>query len=39
MRVAEIPILFKERREGQSKMSAGIFAEAMWRVWRLRLGR
>lgn len=38
-RIAEIPILFVERRAGQSKMSSGIVAEAMLRVWLLRLAR
>jgi dolichol-phosphate mannosyltransferase len=35
--VVEIPILFRERREGASKMSTGIVVEAAWRVPRLRL--
>lgn len=38
-RVAEIPILFTERREGRSKMSAGIVREALWLVWKLVLKR
>lgn len=38
-RVAEIPILFTERREGKSKMSAGIIREALWMVWKLVLKR
>ena len=32
----ELPILFVERRAGQSKMSGGIVFEAIHRVWRLR---
>jgi dolichol-phosphate mannosyltransferase len=32
----EIPILFEERRSGKSKMSAKIFAEAMYKVWKIR---
>ena len=36
-RVAEIPIIFVDRRAGQSKMSSRIFLEAMGVVWRLRL--
>jgi dolichol-phosphate mannosyltransferase len=32
----EFPILFEERREGQSKMSGAIVLEAMWRVWAIR---
>lgn len=38
-RVWEIPILFTERREGKSKMSAGIVREALWIVWKLVLKR
>lgn len=37
MRVQEVPILFEDRRVGASKMSGGIFFEAMSLVWRLRL--
>jgi dolichol-phosphate mannosyltransferase len=37
LRVEEMPIVFRDRREGISKMSAGIFAEAMVQVVRLRL--
>ena len=36
-KVAEMPIIFEERREGKSKMSPGIFAEALWMVGKLRL--
>jgi dolichol-phosphate mannosyltransferase len=32
----EFPLIFEERREGQSKMSAHIVREAIWRVWGLR---
>ena len=37
----EIPIVFTERREGASKMSRRIVAEALWRVfrWSLRMSR
>ena len=35
-RVAEIPIVFEDRRVGKSKMSRKIFLEAMGMVWRLR---
>lgn len=35
-RVVEIPIRFTERREGASKMSKAIFAEAVWRVPLMR---
>ncbi len=33
----EVPIIFTERREGQSKMSRAIMWEAFWLVWKLRL--
>lgn len=36
MRVAEVPILFVDRRAGASKMSRKIFAEAVVMVWKLR---
>jgi dolichol-phosphate mannosyltransferase len=35
--VAEVPILFRERREGASKMTARIALEAVWKVPALRL--
>lgn len=35
-RVVEVPIMFVDRRAGQSKMSGSIFAEAVLMVWRLR---
>ena len=35
-RVAEIPIVFRDRRVGNSKMSGPIVAEAIWRVPALR---
>lgn len=35
--IAELPIAFPDRQRGQSKMSAGIFREAAWRVLELRL--
>lgn len=37
MRVAEVPIVFTERRAGRSKMSPGIALEAAWRVPLLAL--
>jgi dolichol-phosphate mannosyltransferase len=36
-RVDEVPIVFVDRRVGQSKMSKKIFVEALTLVWRLRL--
>jgi dolichol-phosphate mannosyltransferase len=35
-RIVEIPIVFVDRTEGQSKMSKSIVREAVWMVWRLR---
>ncbi len=35
-RIVEIPIVFVDRTEGQSKMSRSIVREAVWMVWRLR---
>jgi dolichol-phosphate mannosyltransferase len=37
-KVVEIPIVFVDRRVGQSKMSRAIFLEGIWMVWCLRLG-
>lgn len=36
-KLVEIPIIFEERRLGQSKMSRKIMLEAMFIVWRLKL--
>jgi dolichol-phosphate mannosyltransferase len=36
--VAEVPIVFRDRRVGSSKMSGAIVAEAFWRVPLLRFG-
>ena len=36
LRVEEVPIIFTDRREGQSKMSKGIFREAVFGVINLR---
>jgi dolichol-phosphate mannosyltransferase len=38
-RLAEIPIVFVDRTEGQSKMNRAIVREAIWMVPRLRLMR
>lgn len=35
--VVEVPIVFVDRQVGRSKMSRRIVAEAVWRVWALRL--
>ena len=37
-RVTEEPIVFVERREGQSKLSRAVLLEALWMPWRLRFG-
>ena len=36
-RIREIPIVFVDRKAGESKMSRRIVHEAAWMVWRLRL--
>jgi dolichol-phosphate mannosyltransferase len=36
--IGEVPIIFPDRRVGQSKMSRRIVLEALLTVWRLRLG-
>jgi dolichol-phosphate mannosyltransferase len=38
-RVVEVPIIFKDRTDGTSKMSKSIVAEAMWRVPAMRFRR
>lgn len=35
--VTEVPIIYTERREGQSKMDGGVIFEAVLRPWLLRL--
>jgi dolichol-phosphate mannosyltransferase len=37
-KVVEVPILFRERRVGKSKMDLSIVAEAVWRLPLLRFG-
>lgn len=37
LRVEEIPIIFEDRRVGQSKMTRAVFREAIGMVWRLRV--
>jgi len=39
LRVVETPIVFVDRRVGQSKMSRAIFLEALLKVWSLRFGQ
>jgi len=38
-RIKEVPIIFVERRSGDSKMSKKIIWEAFWIVWKLGLSR
>jgi dolichol-phosphate mannosyltransferase len=38
-RIAEVPIIFPDRKVGQSKMSGRIVREAMLNVLKLRMGR
>ena len=38
-KVVEVPIIFRERRVGRSKMDLSIVAEAVWRLPLLRFGR
>jgi dolichol-phosphate mannosyltransferase len=37
--VVEVPVLFRERRVGKSKMDGSIVAEAFWRLPLLRFGK
>ncbi len=39
LKVMEMPIIFRDREEGTSKMSTGIFAEAMVQVIKLRFSK
>lgn len=36
-RVGEIPIIFYERKYGESKMSGSIVREALWVLWKMRI--
>ncbi|MDY0003406.1 MAG: polyprenol monophosphomannose synthase [Polyangia bacterium] len=36
--IVEVPVIFRDRVRGESKMSGGIFLEALLAVWRIRLG-
>jgi dolichol-phosphate mannosyltransferase len=38
-RIAEVPIIFVERRQGQSKLSSNVIAESVIMPWRLKLRR
>jgi dolichol-phosphate mannosyltransferase len=37
LRVAEVPIIFIERRQGQSKLSGNVLIESLIMPWRLVL--
>jgi len=37
LQIKEIPIVFTDRRSGQSKMSKKIVREAIWMVWKLKI--
>jgi dolichol-phosphate mannosyltransferase len=37
-KIKEVPIIFTDRTEGQSKMSKGIFMEAVFGVMRMKMG-
>jgi dolichol-phosphate mannosyltransferase len=37
LRIREVPIIFEDRLQGQSKMSRAIVREAIWMVWKLKL--
>lgn len=36
-KITEVPIIFTERKEGASKMSGGIFNEALWGVMKMKI--
>lgn len=38
LKIVEVPIIFTDRKRGTSKMSGGIFSEALWGVIRMRFG-
>ncbi|MDH3427038.1 MAG: polyprenol monophosphomannose synthase [Gemmatimonadota bacterium] len=37
MKLVEVPIVFVDREQGESKMLGAIVREAVWRVWALRM--
>ncbi len=37
-KIIEVPIVFTDRRQGTSKMSGGIFNEALWGVVKMKIG-
>ena len=36
-KIVEVPIIFTDRRQGSSKMTGGVFNEALWGVLRMKL--
>ena len=38
LKIVEVPIIFTDRKRGTSKMSGGIFSEALCGVIRMRFG-
>lgn len=36
-KIVEVPIVFIDREEGTSKMSGGIFSEALWGVFKMKM--
>ncbi len=36
-KIVEVPIIFTDRKEGSSKMSGGIFSEALWGVLKMKI--
>jgi dolichol-phosphate mannosyltransferase len=36
-KIVEVPIIFTDRQQGTSKMSGGIFSEAMWGVIKMKI--
>jgi dolichol-phosphate mannosyltransferase len=36
-KIVEVPIIFTDRKQGTSKMSGGIFSEAMWGVIKMKI--
>ena len=36
-KIIEVPIIFTDRQEGASKMSGGIFSEALWGIIKMKI--
>ena len=36
-KIKEVPIIFKDREKGTTKMSTGIITEALYLIWKLRV--